>query len=168
MAQVEARKLEIEGVVPDFTLPSLQGGQVGPRDYRQKSNLVLACLNLDRCGNCVDLLREFADNYRVYRDLETEILAILPQSLPDLQSRLGSMGLPFPVLSDEAGEVTGAYLGSGAGQGPIGAVYVTDRFGALRTQWIAQSEGELPAQQSILDWLGLIETECPECGVGEW
>lgn len=171
MAGLEARKLEMEQVVPNFGLPSLDGRRVSPRDYKQQRNLVLVYLDMDRCGGCGDLLREFADNYIAYQDLDTEILAISPQSQSELLSRIGTMGLPFPVLADEQGEVSQAYLGSRPGSGPIGGVFITDRFGALRSKLIVENEGSLPNQASILDWLGLIEMECPECGgaePGEW
>ncbi len=165
MTQVGIGKLELDRVVPHFTLPSVEGGTVSIKDYRQKLNLVIAYLDLDRCGGCGDLLREFADNYAVYRDLETEILAVCPQPIADLQSRLSGMGLPFPVLSDERREVAGVYL---EGQGnPAAAIFVTDRFGALQTVMMAPTEQDLPNQQSILDWLSLIESECPECGPGD-
>ncbi|MHB0871427.1 MAG: peroxiredoxin family protein [Chloroflexota bacterium] len=164
MAEVEARKLEMEKVVPDFVLPAVGGNQVSPRDFKQKSNLLIVYLDLQRCGKCIDYLREFADNYHVYRELETEILAVSPQSVSDLQSRVGTMGLPFPLLSDEQGQVGQAYLGGQGVSNPVGGVFVTDRFGALRAQMIAQVDNDLPNQQSILDWLNLIEMECPECG----
>ncbi len=163
MAEVEARKLEMEKVVPDFILPAVGGKQVSPRDYKQRANLVIAYLDLDRCGKCVDYLRELADNYHVYRELETEVIAVSPQPISDLQSRIGTMGLPFSVLSDEQGQVGRVYLGDQAG-GLVGGIFVTDRFGALRTQVLAQGENDLPNQETILDWLNLIEMECPECG----
>ncbi|MGE5620507.1 MAG: peroxiredoxin family protein [Sphingomonadaceae bacterium] len=166
MTQIEARKLEMEKVVPDFILPSVAGKQVSPRDFKQKSNLVIVYLDLQKCGKCVDFLRELADNYHVYRELETEILAVSPQPVSDLQGRAGIMGIPFPLLSDEQGQVGRAYLGAQAIPNAMGGVFVTDRFGALRAMMIAQTENDLPNQQSILDWLSLIEMECPECGPG--
>ena len=30
-----------------------------------------------------------------------------------------------------------------------------------------QGANDLPNQQSVMDWLSLIETECPECGPGD-
>lgn len=163
MAEVEARSLEIDKVVPDFILPAVGGKQVSPRDFKQRANLVIVYLNLDRCGPCLDYLRELADNYHVYRELETEIIAVSPQPVADLQPKIGTMGLPFPVLSDDQGQVGRVYLGGQAG-GLAGGVFVTDRFGALRTLILAQGENDLPNQQTILDWLNLIEMECPECG----
>ena len=166
MAQVESRKLELQQVVPDFVLPSVDGKEASPRDYKQKVNLVLVYLDLGRCGNCVDYLREFADNYSVYRGLETQILAIVPLPISELQSRVGQIGLPFPVLSDEQGLVGKVYLVDSPVANPVGAVFVADRFGALRAMMFGLTQGDLPNQQSILDWLSLIETECPECGPG--
>lgn len=168
MAQVEARQLQMHQVVPDFVLPSLDGRQVSPREYKQKLNLVIVYLNLQQCGEgCTNFLRELADNYHVYQDLETEILAVSPQPPSDLQQRLGNLGLPFPVLSDEGCRVGGVYLAGHLGEKLAGGIFVTDRYGALRAEMIAPSEGDLPNQQSILDWLTLIETECPECDGGE-
>ncbi len=162
MAEIEARSLELENVVPDFILPAVGGNQVSPRDFKQKSNLVIVYLNLDRCSGCLDYLRDLANNYHVYRDLETEIIAVSPGAISNLQSKVGTLGMPFPVLADEQGQVGQAYLGSQAG-GAVGGVFVTDRFGALRTMLIVQGESDLPNQQTILDWLNLLEMECPEC-----
>lgn len=164
VAEVEERALKMEKVVPDFILPSLDGKQVSPRNYRQRSNLVLCYLDLDRCADCTGFLKEMADNYHVYVELETEILVVAPQSISDLQGRLGSMGLPFPVMSDEGGDVGRVYLDGRFQEKPVGCVFVTDRFGALREEIVAKTDSDLPNQASILDWLNLIEMECPECG----
>ena len=163
MTQVGERKLEMDRVVPGFALPSLDGKQVGPGDYKQKANLVIAYLDLDRCGACKDFLRSLSDNYHLYRADETEILAVCPQPVDELRGQVGAVGLPFPVLSDEKGAVRGIYFSGEPGQ-PVAGVFITDRYGALRNQMISQNSGDIPAQQDILDWLDLIEMECPECG----
>lgn len=74
------------------------------------------------------------------------------------------MGLPFPVMSDDGGQVGKVYLEGFAQENPVGAIFITDRFGALRAEMVARTGADLPNQASILDWLNLIETECPECG----
>ncbi len=167
MADVENLTLQVERVIPDFRLPSLDGRYVSPRDYKQRQNLVIVYLDPHRYDRYADLLREFADNYQAYRDLETEILAVCPRPISELHGEVGGLGLPFPVLSDERGAVGQVYLGSPPGQGPLAAIFVTDRFLSLRTQMVACFEGDLPNQETILDWLGLIEMECPECGPGD-
>lgn len=137
------------------------------REFKQKSNLLVVYLDLNRCPDCVNYLREFADNYSVYSGLETQIIAVAPMSISELQSRLGNMGLPFPVLSDEQGQVGKLYLANSPVPNPVGGVFVADRWGELRTEMFGQSQNDLPNQQSIMDWLSLIETECPECGPGD-
>ncbi len=162
MAEIEARSLELEKVVPDFILPAVGGNQMSPRDFKQKCNLVIVYLNLDQCAGCVNYLRDLANNYHVYQELEAEIIAVCPGSVSDLQSKVGTLGAPFPVLADEQGQVGQLYLDSQGG-GQVGGVFVTDRFGALRSILLARGETDLPNQQTILDWLNLIELECPEC-----
>ncbi len=167
MAEVEARRLEMDQVVPDFILPSVSGGTVSPREFKQKCNLVIAYLHLERCDVCLEFLRDTADNYHVYQELETQILAVAPFPISDLQAKVGSLGLPFPVLWDEGGDVGEVYLGGEEVVDPLAGIFVTDRFGALQTKFIVATEQDLPNQESILDWLNLIEMECPECGPGD-
>lgn len=163
MAQIEERTLEMEKVIPDFVLPSLDGKQVSPRDFKQRANLVIAYLDLDNCGECRHFLHGLADNYHLYRSDETEVLAVCPQPLANLAGQAGTMGLPFPVLSDDRGLVRKVYLGGEATQGTWG-IFVTDRYGALRAKMTGTSADALPGQNAILGWLDLIEMECPECG----
>lgn len=167
MAEIQARKVQLHQVLPDFVLTSLDGKQESIRGYKQKANLVVVYLDLNRCGECVDYLREFADNYSVYSGLETQILAVVPMAISDLQSKVGNMGLPFPVLPDEQGQVAKMYMANSPVPNPVGGVFVADRWGELRMMSFGQRSNDLPNQQSIMDWLSLIETECPECGPGD-
>ena len=164
MGEVETREVIAGQMVPGFSLPSLEGGEVKVRDYRQRRNLVIAIMDLNRCDGCTNLLREFADNYHTYRDLETQILIVLPHPMADIRSKVGDMGLPFPVLSDEGGQVSQVYLGHRPGSGSSAALFITDRYGELRVDMKGEGPDDLPGQQSIIDWLSLLETECPECG----
>jgi peroxiredoxin len=167
MAETQSRGLSAGQIVPSFTLPSTTGGEVGVRDFRQRRNLVILYMNLGGCDGCLDLLREFADNYHTYRDLETEILVVLPYSLAEIKSRLEGVDVPFPVLSDEGGRVAQQYLGHSPGGGPLGALFLTDRYGDLRVEMRAEEVEEMPDQRAIVDWLSLLETECPECGTAD-
>jgi thioredoxin-dependent peroxiredoxin len=167
MARTQSRELSAGQIVPNFTLPSIAGGKVSVRDFRQRRNLVIIHMDVSRCDECISVLREFGDDYQTYRDLETEILVVLPHSLAEIGSRLGGMDLPFPVLSDEGGRVTELYLGHPPGRGPVATVFLTDRYGDLRVEMRAEEAGEMPNRQAIVDWLSLLETECPECGTAE-
>lgn len=167
MAEIEARKVQLHQILPDFVLTSIDGKRESIRAFKQKSNLVLIYLDLNKCPDCIDYLKELADNYHIYSGLETRILAVVPMSLSDLQSTVGNLGLPFPVLADEQGQVGNKYLADSPVPDPIGGVFIADRWGELRTMMYGRSKNDLPNQPSILDWLSLIETECPECGPGD-
>lgn len=163
MTQIKTTRIEVDRVVPDFSLPSLDGRHVGPAHFKQRANLVIAYLDLDRCGECIDLVNTFAGNHSQYRDLETQILVVGPQTPEELFGKLGNMGLPFPVLSDQERSMARAYFGDEE-RTPAAAIFVTDRYGALRTLILADSAAELPDESGIRDWLSLLEMECPECG----
>lgn len=134
--------METEEVIPDFILTSLDGRQLSPRNYKQPSNLVLVYFNVDRCGDCVAFLQETADNYHVYVELEAEILALAPKSTSDLEGRLGSLGLPFPVMSDEGGKVGRCNYKSMPRKNLVRPVFIADRFGALRAEMVTRSLSE--------------------------
>lgn len=161
MQEMLATRPELDRVVPGFSLPSLDGRAIGPSSYKQRANLVMLFFDPGRCGECLDFLREAAGNYAEYRDLETRILAICPVPESELRQQVGS-DLPFPVLSDADRRVTDSYLSAMELQ-PAAAVFITDRYGALRDR-IFVGQGEQVPREEILGWLRLIETECPECG----
>ncbi|MEM3676529.1 MAG: hypothetical protein QW176_00075 [Candidatus Bathyarchaeia archaeon] len=66
--------------------------------------------------------------------------------------------MPFPMLSDRCGinseKLT--YIDKSRGM-LIPAVFITDRFGALRYQKIAEEAADLPGAAEILNELLLIE-----------
>lgn len=162
MSQLVTSKVAVESVVPDFTLPTIEGGAVSPHEYKQRANLVIAYLDLDRCGQCADLLTSFADRLNDYRDLEAQIVVVFAQSIEELKGKAGTLGLSFPVASDVDRKMARSYFGEE--RPPMAAVFITDRFGALKAQYLCESDDDLPDQNAILDWLNLIEMECPECG----
>lgn len=168
VARVFQPKLQLQQVVPEFKLPSTAGERIGPWDFKQRRNLVLFFFHTEDCEGCADLLREFAKDYPLYIQQEAEILAITTRPLEQAQILAADLSLPFPVLSDSSGEATREYTYLDAAGQALPSVFVVDRFGALYTQVIAERESQLPSSEEILEWLGLIEVQCPECGVPEW
>ncbi len=161
MTQLEERKLEIDSVVPDVALPSLDGRWVRPVDYKQRASLVIAYVDFDQCGECARMVRSFLDHYGEFQSSEAEVLVVSPQGLEELRGKLGTMGPPFPVLSDGDGRFASLYLPDGP-ERPVAAVFVTDRYGALRAELDAYSAEEMPDEREVLGWLQLLECECPE------
>ncbi|MBT1070934.1 hypothetical protein [Pelotalea chapellei] len=66
--------------------------------------------------------------------------------------------LPFPVLSDQKGEVVASFAGGGT------AVYITDRF---REIFAHCHDDKLFSSDEVLEWLAHINRQCPE-GVSHW
>lgn len=159
MPQTEAGRLELDAVVPGFTLESIDGRWVSPRDYKQRWNLVILYMDFNRCGSCVNSLRSFSERYDEYLAVESRIIVVSPQVVPDLKGRIGALGLKFPVLSDAEGKFRRAYFGEEE-ENAAAVAFITDRYGALRTSRVALTTEELADQQDILDWLTVIDAEC--------
>jgi peroxiredoxin len=162
-------KLKLQEVVPDFDLPSTKNGKVGLWSYKQKLNMVLLFFHGRDCKGCIDLLQELARDYARYQDDEAEILAVTTMPLDEARALADQLHLPFPILSDPTGKTVErfTYLDEATG-GPVPSLFVLDRFGAVYTQAIAEREDQLPSSDEVLEWLGLIEAQCPECGAPEW
>lgn len=162
MTQVENRRLELNRVVPNFTLPALDGRQVSVREFKQRANLLILYLDTqrhgpERYGNYLSLLVE---NLSTFQELETQLLVVTSSPLERPRGHPGWGDLPFPVLSDSRGDMERSYLGSMAQV--VGAAFVTDRYGALKAEMISLDEEELPDPREMIGWLQLIEIECPE------
>lgn len=168
MARLYQSKLPLQQVVPDFELPSAEGGRLGLWDFKQQRNMVLFFFHDGDCAACRDLLRSFVRDYPQYQEEEAEILAVTTAP-PDRALALArDLSLPFPVLSDPRGQTVQEFTYLDEHGQAVPSVFVLDRFGALYTQVIAERESQLPSSEEILEWLDLIEAECPECGAPEW
>jgi peroxiredoxin len=150
-------KLKEHSLLPVFELESTEGEKFSPQQFKEKENLVVVLFDT-QCIDCVNFLKELADNYQDYKDEETEILAIGMGTMDELKKIKHDNHLPYPLLFDKDAHIIGTYAESSP------AVYVTDRFGEIRYA----SYEHFPEQQDVLNQLGLVELECPECGVPTW
>ncbi len=91
---------------------------------------------------------------------EAVVLVIYAEATPR-----AAQVLPAPLLaaSDVTGHSQRAFLGpeafSSAGLGRVG-VFVTDRYGELRDQWVSRDGDGLPAPREILSSLWQIQIIC--------
>jgi peroxiredoxin len=154
-------KIEDHCLVPLFDLPATGGRRVTTWSYKGRMNLVILFPGLDS-AEVEDQLRKLAGLYQRFRDNNTEILVVSEENTQTLERLSNALGLPFPLISDIDGSVRDAYTTR------TPAVFVIDRYGELYTQSTAETDGEFPDSQQILDWLHLIELQCPECGVPTW
>jgi hypothetical protein len=48
------------------------------------------------------------------------------------------------------------------------SLIIADRWGEIWAVWVGGTDHRLPSGQDILQWLGFIEAQCPECTTVEW
>jgi peroxiredoxin len=159
-------RLEINGLVPAFTLPSSQGGEVKLWDYKMRKNLVILFYHGSECSSCRERLKTFAVRYEELVKLETEILAISSEGV-ETNRRLGTeLGLPYPLLSDPEGRAIEEYTyWDGGRRAALPSIFVTDRYGTLHYTCIADEITRIPDPEEVLSWLEFIQSQCPECSI---
>lgn len=162
-------KLELKKVVPWFELISTQDKIINVWDYKQKKNLVILFFQNSDCQSSRKYLLELNAYYNDFIDSKTEIIAITSDSLEKIKKLANEIGIVFPILSDKNGEVINKYTYSNdSGKYSMPSIFITDRFGALYFQQIAEDEKELPSIKEVLDWINFIEKQCPECPFNAW
>ena len=93
---------------PDFTLPSTQG-EVTLAALLERGPVLLVFYPGDDTTVCTRQLCGYRDNLAVFSDLGVQVLGINPQSLASHEAFAKKHGLPFPLVSDEGGEVCRSY-----------------------------------------------------------
>lgn len=159
-------KLQLEEILPAFRLPSTRGQEISLGDYRHRRNLVVYVFHGADCADCRARLKQFAESYGDYQQLNAEVLGVGAADIEDLIRLADELDLPFPLLSDTEGKFLNqvTYPEPETGR-PSPALFITDRYGAVYDQWVVPSHDRLPAQTDILTTLGFIEMQCPECGI---
>lgn len=159
--------LSLRAVVPLFELPAANRQQpIGPWHYKQRSNLVLIFVQHSYLAD-QDWLLALAQQYELYRALETEILIISTEALATLQVWSERHAIAVPVLSDETGRVHRAYLGDAVEPLPVG-LFICDRYGELYMQTLGANVQELPTEPAIREWVEFVDLQCPECFPPDW
>ena len=150
-------------LIPSFSLPGVNvAGQISPWDYKQHKNLVLIFFDVV-CERCRSLLQELTGNYDEYRELNTEVLAIVEGDVKEPHKLQQELPVPFPLLFDSNREVFSLYARKTADQRLSFGVFITDRWGALFTKILGTDPKRLPTESEIRGWLSFIEIQCPEC-----
>lgn len=140
-----------------FALPARDGREVRPRDFRQRTNLVLYFFHGAGCLACRDLLADLGAHAAELRASSAKVLAISAAREEAAPSSTAEFG-PDIVVLDDPGHAAAA-----AQDVEPPAVVVADRFGEIWAAWEGDGQHRLPNAQDIIEWLEFIEIQCPEC-----
>ena len=150
----------------DFALPSVDGKQVRPSDYRGRSNLVVIFAGTGETTS--PLLAEIGQQYSQLKGEEAQVLAIVDGTRDAAERVAQKLALPFPLQVDQDGHVHRDFgAANGAGR-PMPAIYITDRYGEVFGSYRTEIGQVLPGIKEILGWLEFVNSQCPECEPPEW
>jgi peroxiredoxin len=144
-AQTTAMKVKIGQKAPDFTLKTLDGGEVSLSDYFGKKVVMLEFW-ATWCNICVAEIPNIVKNYDKFKDQGFEILAITLQSGDDAEIGrvVKELGIEYPVLIDERLKVATKIYGLA---GPIPLKVVIGADGIVKYSHVGDfppGEDEIP------------------------
>src|SRR5689334_14412622 len=86
--------------LPLFNLPSSRGVPLGPARYRQRRPLALLLLDPEQPAGRA-YLTTLAGLYEEFREMDAEVLALVPTPAEALAPLAAALALPFPLLADD-------------------------------------------------------------------
>jgi peroxiredoxin len=154
---------------PDFRLTAAGGQAVTLDDYRRQHNLVLFFTHNGDCASCEALMRGFTARRADYRAQDAQVVAIVPDTQERVRRLQAGLNLSYPLLADSQADTQHAYMQLiPDAPGDKNAIFVLDRYGAPYAALVGAVPDDPAVHEEILDWLGFIEVQCPECGIAEW
>jgi|KBSSwiStaDraftv2_1062776.scaffolds.fasta_scaffold168740_3 peroxiredoxin len=86
--------------VPGFRLPSGQGPEIGPEDYRGRRNVVVWFTKGMGCPFCRRHMGQLVQGYPSFSALNAEILEVTPTPPERARFYVSNYRIPFPYLCD--------------------------------------------------------------------
>ncbi|WP_058366903.1 thioredoxin-dependent thiol peroxidase [Haloparvum sedimenti] len=100
--------LDVGTDAPEFSLPDQRGETVSLDDFDGEYVVVYFYPRADTPG-CTTEACSFRDNWDAFADAGVSVVGISDDPVDDLDAFAAEYDLPFPLLSDEEGEVAAAY-----------------------------------------------------------
>ena len=119
---------------PDFTLPTLDGGQVTLSDFQGQKNVLLFFNEGYGCAPCWQQAVALQEDLEEFSAMETEVFAVMVDSPALLASEAERWGVTLPILVDESTGVSAAYsaLGGMHANKPNHEFIFIDKDGVVR------------------------------------
>jgi thioredoxin-dependent peroxiredoxin len=92
--------IETGSKAPDFKLPASNGEEVALKDFKGK-NVVLYFYPKDMTPGCTTQACDFRDRHEDFKQQNTVILGVSPDTLARHDKFIEKHGLPFILLADE-------------------------------------------------------------------
>ena len=92
--------MDIGKKAPDFTLKASNDKEISLEDYRGK-NVVLYFYPKDNTPGWTNEANEFGKLYEKFKELDTEILGVSPDSIDSHKKFIEKQDIPFLLVSDE-------------------------------------------------------------------
>jgi len=92
--------VEVGQLAPSFRLPSGQGPEVGPQDYRGRQNVVVWFTKGIGCPFCRRHMTQLVHAYSSFTALNAEILEVTSTPTDRARFYVSNYRIPFPYLCD--------------------------------------------------------------------
>lgn len=92
--------IQIGQVAPGFRLPSAQGREIGPEDYRGRSHAIVWFTKGMACPFCRHQMSQLARGYPEFKARNAEVLEVAVTPPDRARVYLEKFGIPFPYLCD--------------------------------------------------------------------
>src|SRR3990172_710424 len=135
------------------------------RSFLRRRNVVIYFVHDLYCDKCRARLKAFAQDYRDWQHIKSEIVAVLPRGQAELKSLGDELKLPYLLLSDTDGQAQAAFAFDQLDQPKAPIIFVVDRMSTLYYHEIDDDADPWQEETEVLAEVEFLESRCPECGV---
>lgn len=123
---------------PLFTLPSVEGGEIGLKSYRDKKRVILYFYPKDNTPGCTKQACAFRDAFAEIKKANAVILGVSLDSLESHRKFAEKYTLPFLLLSDADAAVSKSY-----GVYKLKKMYGREFWGIERSTFLIDLNGRI-------------------------
>lgn len=142
-------KIKPGELAPNFSFPSNKG-TITLTDYLGKKSVVLFFYPKDETPGCTKESCSFRDSYESFIKADSEVVGVSSDSLKSHESFAKNHRLPFPLVSDEKGELRKLYqVPKTLGFLPGRVTYVIDKLGIIRHIFSSQLQATKHIEEAL-------------------